>query len=65
MDYGSRRKVHDGDGGIAAGGKHRKLRDHSFNRKHRAGKVNRKWGKAINLQNPAPVTYFFLQGFIS
>jgi hypothetical protein len=42
LDYGSRRKVHNGEGGIVVGGKSRKLRDHSFNFKHRAWKANRK-----------------------
>lgn len=44
--YSSRERVHNGREGMETDGRSRKLKDHTFNSKHKAEK-NKVWGKTI------------------
>jgi hypothetical protein len=58
LDYDSRGRVHSGKEGMAPAGEQRKkLRDPSFNRKHKQ-RMSCTWDKAIKSQRHSPVVFF-------
>lgn len=58
LSYGSRGLDFTMVGKARHGTRSRKLADDIFTHTQEAERVNRKWGRAINLQSPSYVTYF-------
>lgn len=58
LTYGSRGRNHNDQGGITADSQGKKLRDHLFNHKHEAEKVNGKSSEVMDSQTLPPVIIY-------